>query len=66
MFKTNRRHTEANERSARALKRLAEAEDVISKNIGELLRDDRDEESSTPPPIPRPEAVAQKSQLPPK
>ncbi len=64
MFNTNRRHTEANERSARALKRLADAEDVIAKNIGELLRDDCDDGPPKPPPIPRPGAVAPKSQPP--
>lgn len=64
MFNTNRRHTEARERSARALKRLADAEDVIAQNIGELLRDDCDDEPAVPPPIPKPGAVAPKSQPP--
>lgn len=60
MFNTNRRHTEARERSARALKRLAEAEDVIAQNIGELLRDDGDD-VPTVQPIPKPGAMAPKS-----
>ncbi len=63
MFHTNRRHTEALEKSARALKRLADAEDVIAKNIGELLRDD-DDVPSRPPPILKSGAVAPKSQPP--
>ncbi|MFT3868411.1 MAG: hypothetical protein QM715_07930 [Nibricoccus sp.] len=51
MFNTNRRHTEALEKSARALKRLADAEETIAKNLGEFLRDDESE--SDPPPIPK-------------
>ncbi|MBK9991870.1 MAG: hypothetical protein IPP19_14350 [Verrucomicrobia bacterium] len=38
--------------SARALKRLAAAEETIARNIGELLRDD-DDEAETPPPLPK-------------
>jgi hypothetical protein len=51
MFNTNRRHTEALEKSARALKRLAAAEETIAKNLGEFLRDD--EAESDPPPLPK-------------
>lgn len=52
MFTHNRRHTEALEKSARALKRLATAEETIARNIGELLRDD-DDEGEAPPPLPK-------------
>lgn len=51
MFNTNRRHTEALEKSARALKRIAAAEETIARNIGDLLRDD-DEPAAVPPPVP--------------
>jgi len=36
----NRRATEALEKSARAEKRLAEAEETIARHIGEFLRDE--------------------------
>jgi hypothetical protein len=43
---------------------VADAEDVIAKNIGELLRDDCDVVPSTPPPIPKPGTVAPRSHPP--
>ncbi len=52
MFNTNRRHTEALEKSARALKRLAAAEETIAKNLGEFLRED-DEAEGLPPHLPK-------------
>lgn len=39
MFNLNRRHTEAVEKSARAEKRLADAEETIARHLGEFLRD---------------------------
>lgn len=51
MFTTNRRHTEALEKSARALKRIAAAEETIARNLGAFLRDD-DATEETPPPLP--------------
>jgi hypothetical protein len=64
MFNTNRRHTEALEKSARALKRLAAAEETIARNIGELLREDDDD--ATPPPLPKQGATPSKNQPPKK
>ena len=51
MFTTNRRHTEALEKSARALKRIAAAEETIARNLGAFLRDGEEPEE-TPPPLP--------------
>ncbi len=39
MFNLNRRHTEALEKSARAEKRLADAEETIAQHLGDFLRD---------------------------
>jgi hypothetical protein len=39
MFNLNRRHTEAVEKSARAEKRLADAEETIARHLGDFLRD---------------------------
>jgi len=60
MFNSNRRHTEALEKSARALKRLAAAEEIIARNIGEILRDD-DDSPTTPPPLPKQGAMPTKT-----
>jgi hypothetical protein len=38
MFTLNRRHTEALEKSARAEKRSADAEEIIARNLGDFLR----------------------------
>jgi len=51
MFNLNRRLTEAVEKSARAKKRIADAEESIAENLGAFLRDEEDSES-TPPPLP--------------
>lgn len=67
MFNTNRRHTEALEKSARALKRLAAAEETIARNIGELLRDDDDDDTAaTPPSLPKQGATPPKNPPPKK
>jgi hypothetical protein len=63
MFTTNRRHTEALEKSARALKRIAAAEETIARNIGAFLRDDN-EPDETPPPLPPKVATPPKTQPP--
>jgi hypothetical protein len=65
MFTTNRRHTEALEKSARALKRIAAAEETIARNIGAFLRDD-DELDETPPPLPPKGKTPPKTQPPKK
>jgi hypothetical protein len=52
MFNLNRRHTEALEKSARAKKRLADAEESIARNLGAFLSDS-DVESAPPPPLPK-------------
>lgn len=39
MFNLNRRHTEALEKSARAEKRLADAEETMARHLGAYLRD---------------------------
>ncbi len=51
MFNLNRRHTEALEKSARAKKRIADAEESIARNLGAFLSDD-DASEATPPPLP--------------
>jgi len=53
MFPTNRRHTEALEKSARALKRIAAAEETIARNLGAFLRGDDAPEGTPPPPPPK-------------
>ena len=50
MFNFNRKHTEALEKSARAEKRLADAEETIAQHLGVFLRDtDVAGESKTAP-----------------
>lgn len=39
MFNLNRRHTEALEKSARAEKRLSDAEETIARHLGDFLHD---------------------------
>jgi hypothetical protein len=63
MFNLNRRHTEAVEKSARAKKRLADAEESIARDLGAFLRDEPDE---TPPPLPPKSATPPKTQPPKK
>jgi len=65
MFNLNRRHTEAVEKSARAKKRLADAEESIARDLGAFLRDD-DEPDETPPPLPPKSATPPKTQPPKK
>jgi hypothetical protein len=65
MFNTNRRHTEALEKSARALKRIAAAEETIARNLGAFLEDD-DTPPATPPPLPPNIPTAPKTQSPKK
>ena len=48
MLNLNRRHTEALEKTARAKKRLADAEETIARHLGDYLRDeDAEEEKHT-------------------
>ncbi len=61
MFNLNRRHTEALEKSARAKKRLADAEESIARNLGAFLSDS-DVESETPPPLPKKDVPPKKDQ----
>ena len=51
MFNLNRRHTEALEKSARAKKRIAYADESIARNLGAFLRDE-DASEEAPLPIP--------------
>ena len=53
MFNSNRRHTEALEKAAQAKKRLADSEELIARNLKDLLSEDDSEESLTPPIIPK-------------
>lgn len=50
MFNLNRRHTEAVEKSARAEKRLADAEETIAQHLGDFLRDTESVGESKPAP----------------
>jgi hypothetical protein len=45
MLNLNRRHTEALEKTARAKKRLADAEETIARHLGDYLRDEGAEET---------------------
>ena len=53
MFNLNRRHTEAVEKSARAEKRLADAEETIAQHLGDFLRDTDFVGESKPAPQPK-------------
>jgi hypothetical protein len=65
MFNLNRRHTEAIEKSARAKKRLADAEESIARNLGAFLSAD-DESEETPPPLPKKSAPSPRTEPPKK
>lgn len=65
MFTTNRRHTEALEKSARALKRIAAAEETIARNLGAFMRDGEEPEKA-PPPLPSKIPAPPKKQSPKK
>lgn len=65
MFNLNRRHTEALEKSARAKKRIADAEESIARNLGAFLRDD-DASEATPPSLPPKTPTPPKKQSPKK
>ena len=45
MLNLNRRHTEALEKTARAKKRLADAEETIARHLGDYLQDEDAEEA---------------------
>ena len=45
MLNLNRRHTEALEKTARAKKRIADAEETIARHLGDYLRDEDTEEA---------------------
>ena len=45
MLNLNRRHTEALEKTVRAKKRLADAEETIARHLGDYLRDEDTEDS---------------------
>jgi hypothetical protein len=65
MFNLNRRHTEALEQSARAKKRIADAEESIARDLGAFLRDD-DASEEAPPPLPPKIPTPSKNQPPKK
>jgi hypothetical protein len=52
MFNLNRRHTEALEKTARAKKRLASAEETIAHNIEAFLSGGNEKSEVTPPLLP--------------
>lgn len=57
----SRRITKAAEESAEATRRITAAEQKIARSLMEMLNDEFEE---SPPPIPKPGAVAPKSQPP--